>query len=238
MDTEAFRETVETETRTELDRLGSNKLLLALTGAQLDEASVLSAATAAEASARDLFEAWADDEQNEGAREAFAAVAEREADHLERVEAERGAVRGRGEDREEDGEVDGEEDGGGSGEGENGDREPARGAMHSSLRDREGTIERVAAGMVGRPLVSLRTHTQLVSFFVNEADAARADLFRDLKADVEECLATGLDLLADLCDGEDDVERARAAAVKTIEAAYEDYETALSGMGMDPKPVC
>ncbi|WP_058366721.1 hypothetical protein [Haloparvum sedimenti] len=221
MDTEAFREAVETDARTELDRLGSNKLLLALTGAQLDEASVLSAAADAEASARDLFEAWADDEPNEEAREAFAAVAEREADHLERVREASPAA----EDAE-------------NGEASDAAAEPTRSAMHSSLRDREGTVERVAAGMVGRPLVSLRTHTQLVSFFVNEADAARADLFRDLKTDVEECLETGLDLLADLCDDEDAAERARAAAAETVEAAYEDYETALSGMGMDPKPIC
>lgn len=226
MDTEAFRETVEADARTELDRLGSNKLLLALTGAHLDEASVLSAAVDAEASARDLFAAWADDEPNEDAREAFAAVAAREADHLDRVEGELAAVR------------EGEEGDEGNGESENGDREPTRGAMHSSLREREETVERVAAGMVGRPLVSLRTHTQLVSFFVNEADEARADLFRDLRGDVEACLETGLDLLAALCENEDDEERARAAAVETVEAAYEDYETALSEMGMDPKPVC
>jgi hypothetical protein len=211
MDGPAFREAVTDATATELDRLGSNKLLVALTGADLTTEAVLRTAAHSEAAARETFRSWAD-EENPAAREAFERTAAREADHYERV---LGAL-------------------------EDPDFEPAGGdggPMHAYLRAREDTVERVAAGMVGRGLVSLRTHAQVVGFFVNEADPIRADLFRDLRAETEDTLERGLSLLETLCDDED-WERARMVAEYVVQVAYDDYADALGEMGLDPKPVC
>jgi hypothetical protein len=222
MDGPAFRETVERECATELDRLGSNRLLVALTDAALTTPAVLSVAAASEAAARDTFAAWAEDESDDGAREAFAATADREREHYERVveslaDADPDAAAAR--------------------------RGPAAGPddpgpVHGYLRAREATVERLAAGVVGRGLVGLRTHTQVVSFFINEADERRASLFRDLRDETETALEEGLDLLATRCESDETWDRALAGARYVVTLAYDDYADALRGMGVDPKPVC
>lgn len=219
MDGSDFREAVETARETELSRLGSSQLLVALTGAELEPAAVLAVAADSEAAAEGTFRAWADDEGDERAREAFAAVAEQETAHLASVREALADVTPDATGRDADGTDD-------------------PGPMHGYLRGREGTIERVAGGMVGRPLVSLRTHTQIINFFVNEPDERRANLFRDLRGDTEETLADGLALLEDLCGDEDDWERAQATAEYTVELAYDSYADALREVGLDPKMVC
>jgi hypothetical protein len=110
--------------------------------------------------------------------------------------------------------------------------------MHAYLRGLEGSIERVGAGLVGRPLVSTRSHTQVISFFVNEAETAMADLFRDLKSETNAELDRGLETLEVLCDGPEDWERARTPAEYVIQLAYDDYADTLEGMGLDPRPIC
>jgi hypothetical protein len=218
MDGPSFREAVETARRSELDRLGSNKLLVALTDAELTTPAVLSVAAASEAAARDTFAAWADDEADEAARERFAAVAAREREHYGRVvESLRDA----------DPDAAAAFDPGG---------EP--GPVHGYLRAREGTVERLAAGTVGRGLVSLRTHAQVIGFFINEQDERRADLFRDLRAETEAALDDGLALLAERCETDDDWDRARASAEYVVTLAYDGYADALREMGVDPKTVC
>lgn len=210
MDGATFREQVTEAKATELDRLGSNKLLVALTDAELTTERVLEAAADSEHAAHTTFAGWADDEPNERAREAFADVADREADHRERV---LDAM---------DGEY-GPNDGG---------------ALHEYLRGREGANVRVAAGMVGRGLVADHTHSQVVGFFVNEADTERADLFRALREETESGTERGLGLLEALCESDEDWADARDVAEYTVQVAYDDYADALRGMGVDPKPVC
>jgi hypothetical protein len=213
MDGDAFRAAVEDGKRTQLDRLGSSKLLVALTGATLSAEAVLDVAAHSEHAARETFRAWASDEADEGARAAFEAVAEREDDHLDRVLA-------------------------ASEDPDAFDPDPDPGPMHAYLRGREETVDRIAGGMVGRALVSLRTHTQVVSFFVDEADETRATLFRDLKAETAETLDRGLALLDERCVDDDDWERARTVAEYTVQTAYDDYADTLQGMGVNPKSVC
>ncbi|MFC4358887.1 rubrerythrin family protein [Halobium salinum] len=217
MDATEFREAVEAEKRTQLDRLGSNKLLVALTDAELDAETVLRAAANSEFAATNTFEAWADDEADDDAREAFAAVADQERDHYERVLDSLSALDGFDADA----------------------FEPADGGpMHMYLRGQEDTLGRVGGGLVGRGLVSIRTHTQIIGFFVNEPDERRADLFRDLKTETGEEVDRGLDLLDSRCETDADWERARGAAEYTIQVAYDDYEDALTGLGIDPRPIC
>lgn len=220
MNGSAFREQVETAKATQLNRLGSAKLLVALTDATLEDDRVLGVAAHSEYTARETFREWAASEADADARAAFETVRDREADHLERVlEA--------FEDTPTDLPFDPDE------------RDPNDGGpMHSYLRNRTDTVERVASGMVGRSLVSLRAHTQVIGYFVNEADERRANLFRDLKRETEETLERGLSLLEDRCDTDDDWERASMVAEYVIQIAYDGYADSLSGMGLDPKPLC
>lgn len=211
MDAATFREDLEQSKATQLSRLGSNNLLVALTDAELETPVVLRVAANSENAARNTFREWADSESDEDAREAFEHVATQEADHYERVVATLGDS---GFDP-----VDG-------------------GAMHSYLRGRDDTVERLAGGLVGRGLVSVRSHTQIISFFVNEGDEKRADLFRDLKRETRDEIDLGLDLLEDKCENEDDRKRAGMAAEYVIQLAYDDYADSLRGMGLDPKPIC
>lgn len=210
MDADGYRDRLESAKATELDRLGSNKLLVALTDARLESGPVLRTAADSEHAAHNTFSAWADDEADEAAREAFAETAEQEADHRERVLSA----------------LDESYD-------------PADGGpMHEYLRGREETVERVAAGLVARSLVSLRAHSQVISFFINEADEARADLFRELRDDTEDTLERGLDLLDDCCETEDDWERAGMVGEYLVQVAYDDYADALQELGVDVKNVC
>jgi len=212
MDGDALVEAVRAAKGTELDRLGSEKALVAETDADLSTGAVLRAAAAAEARAVETFDRWADDEADAAAREAFAGVAERERDHRDRVLAELDDPAPN---------LDADSD-----------------AVHDHLRGLDGTAERVGAGLVGRPLAAERTLLQVVSFFVNEADADRADLFRELRSDTQALAEEGAVLLDEVCDGEEAYERAREAAEGTVAVAYRDYADRLEAMGLDPKPVC
>lgn len=210
MDAAALRQRVEEERETELERIGSNKFLVALTDADLTTEAVLRAAADSEHAAHNTFAEWADHENDPAARELFGWVAEREAEHRDRVL-----------------------------DALDSEYEPNDGGtVHSYLRERENTIERVAAGLVGRPLVSVRAHLQIVSHFVNEADEAGADLFRELRTETEEELERGLAYLDDHCEHEEDWESAEMVAGYVVQVAYDDYADSLRGLGIDVKPVC
>ncbi|WP_435360942.1 rubrerythrin family protein [Haloarchaeobius sp. DFWS5] len=210
MDATALREAVESAKANELDRLGSSKLLIALTDAELDEPSILRAAAMSEYLARETFAAWAASEDQPDARDVFEEVAEQEAEHYDRV------VECLGTRAEPD----------------------SVGPLHTYLRNRDDTIERVAAGLLGRGLVSSKTHLQIISFYVNEADENRANLFRDLRSETEEEIDMGLALLDDLCTDDEDWERAQAVAEYVVQLAYDDYADSLTELGVDPKPIC
>ncbi|SFL62006.1 hypothetical protein SAMN04487950_4409 [Halogranum rubrum] len=211
MDADSFLDAVEQSKATPLSRLASNNLLVALTDADLEVPVVLRVAANSENAARNTFHEWAESETNDEVREAFEHVAAQEDEHYERVVSEMDDT----------------------------DFDPVDGgAMHSYLRGRDDTVERLAAGLVGRGLVSVRSHTQIVSFFVNEADETRANLFRDLKRETQEEIDLGLELLDDVCADDEDWQRAQMVAEYVIQLAYDDYADSLRGMGLDPKPVC
>jgi rubrerythrin len=209
MDGNELVEAVRASKATELERLGKEKALIATTNADLEAAAVLRAAAASERRAQLTFEAWAEAETNEAAREAFERVAVTEAVHYDRIVARLGEPLA----------------------------EPEVDPLHASLREVERTVERVGAGLVGRPLASERTLLQVVNFFLNEADSAGADLFRDLREETRAVSEEGAALLDELCSGEDWV-LAQKAAEDAIQVAYDDYAETLEGMGLDPKPVC
>lgn len=195
MDGDVFRTRIEREHAQRLDALDSPDLLVALADGEPDATSVLEAAANSEHAARLTFERWVDTEREEGVCRAFADSADQERRHYERV-------------------VDELPPG----------YDPADGGpLHAYLRGREDTIQRVAAGLVARSLVSLRSHTQLIEYFEGE----RAELFRELRADTEGTLGTGLALLEGHCS-DDDWEHAEMAAGYVIRVAHDDYTDSLA----------
>lgn len=210
MNGEEFVAAVREARATELDRLGSEKALVAETDATLESEAVLRAVAGAEARAVETFETWAEDERHERAREVFADAAARERDHYDRtVTALDGDVEVSAED-----------------------------PVQDHLRTLDGSVERVAAGMVGRPLVAARTLLQVVNFFINEGDTANTDRFREIREEIDDLVSEGATLLEDVCETDDDWQHARAAAEETIAVAYREYVDTLEEMGLDPKPVC
>jgi len=210
MDASSLRDAVEAQKRTELDRLGSSKYLVALTDADLSESTILRAVAESEFLARETFAALAADETDDRAREAFETVADQEGEHYARV-CERLGER----------------------------PEPDHaGGVHAYLREREDTAARVGGALVGRPLVSLRAHTQVVGFYVNEADEAGANLFRDLKTETGAELDLGVDVLGDACGTDEDLDRAQATAAYVVQLAYDEYADSLTELGVNPKSVC
>lgn len=169
MDARATIDAVRDATETERDRLGSDKALVAATGASLETDAVLEAAATREAGLASALAQWAD-EPSDGAGadgavadaidEAAAAAAERR----DRIDADAG--------------------------------EPDALSVH--LESVEVTADRVGAGLVAAPLVADRFYLQVVNFFVNEADGGRADLARELRSDASSLdrAETALDALS------------------------------------------
>lgn len=225
MNGEEFLATLREERGTHLDRLGSEKALVAWTDATLESEPVLVAAAGTVARAVDTYETWAEDEADERARAAFADVAARERNRYERIlDATDGAAADPSADPSPD---------------------PFQAASADPVYDYlgrlEGTVERVAAGLVGRPLVDSRTFLQVVNFFLNEGDTGKTELFREIRGETDDLVEEGATLLDGVCDTDRDTgdwERAREAADETIGLAYREYADTLEGMGLDPKPVC
>lgn len=208
MNAERFPDAVADRTRTALDRLGSSKRLVAITGADLTTPTVLARAAASEAAAADTFDALAAAADTDAAAAACDSFAATERDHYDRVT---GAL--------------------------DADTAADPGAIHDYLRERPDDTTRLGA-VVGRGLVADRTLAQFVGFFVNDAAHDRADLFRDLRRDTSADTADAAAALASCCDGDDDWARAADAAADAVDAAYQEYVAALNGMGVDAKSVC
>ncbi|SFS03609.1 hypothetical protein SAMN05216559_2808 [Halomicrobium zhouii] len=210
MDVSEFVEHVRSANERNLARLGSEKALVATTAGSLDRESVLETAAAAETRAVETFDRWVDDETDDDARSAFEAERAREQEHRERVLelADRSSV----------------------------EAEPD--PLHEHLRDLDETVDRVAAGLVARPLVASRSLLQVINFFVNEGDERGAALFRELRAETDEQVERGGEVVATVCESDGDRDRAVAAAGAVVDLAYDEYAASLEEMGIDPKPVC
>jgi hypothetical protein len=195
---------------TELDRLGSEKAVIAATGAELERDAVLSAAAGLLDGAAATFEAWAEDTDHDAAREAFADAAGTAVDARDDLLA-------RGEDA-----------------GTDGDRPH----LFDELATLDRPPERVAAGLVAYPLVAERQFLQVINFFVNEGARAEADAARDVREGLQATPDDAAALLDDVCGSDEDWVMARKAATDAVGVAYDEYAEALQEMGLDPKPVC
>jgi hypothetical protein len=220
MDGDSFVEAVREAQATELHRLGSDKYLVAATGADLAEGPVLASVAREAANGRETFESWAG-EESDPAAETFAAAADTGADHLARLRER----------------LDDEPVGADDTEGRPGEDSDGAGSVSAALEAAGTTAER-AGTLVGRGLVRDRTLLQVVNFFVNEGDSAGADLARELRSDANDQVSAGAALLETVCEGETDWNVAQEAAERVVETTYGEYATALETMGVDPKPVC
>jgi hypothetical protein len=209
MDASELHESVREDNDTALSRLGSSKSLYAATGGEMEAGSVLEAAADAEHEAAETFQAWADSEDDPDARDAFETTASEERDHAEAVL----------------GELDEYEPG----------SEPS--AMQQYLRGLDSAVER-AGGLLGRILATEKSKEQLTGFFVGQADPQTAQLFRDLKGDLDDQRDRALALLDSVCADDADWDAAKDAADAAIQAAYDEYTEQLEAMGVNPKPVC
>jgi hypothetical protein len=200
MDVEEVITTVRDEQATELDRLGSDKVLIAATGATLEADAVREAAASREHTLATALDAWAD-ETDGAVGTAFAEAADAAAERAVAVDA-----------------APGDPD-----------------AFGEYLQQLDGDASRVGAGLVAAALVLDRFYLQVVSFFVNEADEAGADLARDLRSGASD-LQVARNALGALPEG--DREAARDAAIEGVGVAYAAYADALAELGLDPKPIC
>ena len=216
MNASELRESVREDNETALSRLGSSKSLYAATGGEMEAGPVLDAAADAEHAAAETFQAWADSEDDPDAREAFETTANEERDHYD-------AVLGELDDY-----------------AASNDPERAGGhasAMQQSLRGLDSTVER-AGGLLGRILATEKSKEQLTGFFVGQADPQTAQLFRDLRGDLDDQRDRAVSLLDSVCEDDADWDAAKAAADAAIQAAYDEYTEQLESMGVNPKPVC
>jgi hypothetical protein len=197
MDATALRETVERDHAAALDRLGARDLLVALDGESPTREGLLSAVADSEYAARETFREWADTAAEGDLRETFEAVVEQEDRHLRRVRAVMAT---------------------------SWSRPGGPGPMHAYLRGREESVQRVAGGMVGRTLVSLRTHGCLIAYFDGRDDEV-THLLSELRAETADCLAEGLAALDARAAGPD-WDDATAVAGYTVRLAADDLDDA------------
>lgn len=209
MDGQTFVDDIRAGKRTELDRLGSDKALLAVTRADLSSDRILETVALSLDGLRATLVDWAEETTADPARSVFADTAASLGEDYERVRSEL-------------------------------DTEPAGDLPASvpAVRTFEAPVERVAAAFVGHGLVFDGTLLQAVSFFVNEAERGRADLIRELRSATDDRVDDGAAALGSLCADGGDWDDATAAASEVVDAAYDEYTDRLSGMGIDPKPVC
>lgn len=203
-----LREAIEDEYETELSRLGSSKAMYALTEGEMEGEAVLDGLAGRAHAAAETFDAWAADGTDAVLVDAFGGVAETQRDHG-RALADAGS----------------------------GDVTETVTPMVSTLRDHSTSPTR-AGGLLGWALVTDRTYSQAVGFFVGNADPTGADRMREVREDVEDELERVEALLDTACAEDADWADAEAAASETIEAAYDHYVETLESMGVQVKPVC
>ncbi|MFB6096716.1 MAG: transcription antitermination protein [Haloferacaceae archaeon] len=209
MDGDTFLERLRDDFETELSRLNSSKALYAVTGGEMDAPSVRAAAADEAASAAGLFAAWADDESDAEAAALFADVAE--------------AIDGEEGHRDRIGADEGTAD--------------TDGLLYETISGFDATPERVA-GLLARTVVARELVSQMVGFFVGDADPRSADVFRSIRDDLDDQRDRALQVLEDVCEDEGDWDDAMAAAAAALEGAYDYYVETLEGMGVEPKNVC
>ncbi|WP_129114135.1 transcription antitermination protein [Halegenticoccus tardaugens] len=121
-------------------------------------------------------------------------------------------------------------------ESEGGDPDTDR-PMYETLAGFDDAVERVA-GLLARSVVAKETAAQMVGFFVGSAKTSSADTFRGIRGDFDDQTGEAARALDEICERDEDWERAESAANAVVQAAYDDYVETLESMGVKPKNVC
>jgi hypothetical protein len=114
------------------------------------------------------------------------------------------------------------------------DEEPL---LYDALAGFDATPTRLG-GLLGRYLVVSEYASQMVGFFVGDADPMAASDFREFRSEIDAEHDRVIDVLDSACATDDEWAAARDAAETVIEAAYDDYVETLESMGIKPKNVC
>ena len=208
MNATKLRQETESTYETELSRLGSSKSMYAATEGEMDTDAVLAAMADRTRAAAETFDTWTAETTDAVLADVFGSLAADQHGQAERI-AEAGG-------------------------------EPtldSQTALQTYLRELRSSPDRVG-GVLAWTLVTDRTLSQAVGFFVGNADPSSADLFRDLRTETEDAGDRTEGLLETVCDDPEDWQRAETAAGEAIEAAYDEYVDTLESMGVKVKPVC
>lgn len=116
--------------------------------------------------------------------------------------------------------------------------DPLAGPTLLAHGDPESGLARSGACGVAAPLVLDGLGLQGVSFFVNEADTARADRCRAVRDTLAETRETVTTALESVSEDEADREAVTRGAIAAVEATYARYVETLEEMGLNPKPIC
>jgi len=109
--------------------------------------------------------------------------------------------------------------------------------LYDALEGFDATAARLG-GVLGRYLVVSEYASQMVGFFIGDADPAAADDFRGIRSEIDAEHDRVVDALDSVCGTDDEWTAARDAAESVIDAAYDDYVETLESMGIKPKNVC
>ena len=109
--------------------------------------------------------------------------------------------------------------------------------LYDVLSGFDGAPARIG-GLLGRYLVVSEYATQMIGFFVGDADPMAAGDFRELRSEVESDRDRVVDVAESVCATDEEWAAARDAAETVIIAAYDDYVETLESMGIKPKNVC
>lgn len=205
-----LRRAVAARAADDLDRLGRPALLRALCDGPPTVEGLLRAMHASEAAAATTFERWAGT-ATEPFASVFAANAEREAKHARRVSA----------------------------TFETGASAPAPptepGPLHAYLRGLEVPAARVGAGLVGRPLSSLRTYARIRTWAASEGCTSLERLAAELAKETQPSFTAAADLLGAAAPDADRCSTAVDAGVYAIRLVRDDHEDALASLDRDAR---
>ena len=115
--------------------------------------------------------------------------------------------------------------------------ESATNVTAEALAACETDVERLA-GTAAALLVLEEVASQLVGFYVGDADRKSADEFREFRAELGDYRDEAAALLADHCGDESDWETAHEVGADVVDGAYDWYVDTLESMGVEPKNVC
>lgn len=193
MDPTRIRETVTRRASADLEYLEDGPIIPAIAGGRPTQSAILKGVARSERRAAETFSAWTADCEEESLRDLFSAVADQEADHYEQVL-------------------------------EYLDTTPSTqqpGPLHAYLRGLDNQHARVSAGLIGRPLVSLRVHDRVIAYG-KTLDPPLPECLQRLRTETAQELELGETELANRV-GADNLDQAIAPATYTIQVAADDY---------------